>query len=109
MAPKNAIIPAATENPITALVGVWNANPEYFTCSGSSPISNHLRKPHTNIKSPNTAAAIDSIRSRCERESRRDDKRASILFSPLPAAQAQAACLYPRYVGANRALAPHPR
>src|SRR3954451_21147421 len=70
VAPNRAASPAARENPMTAVVGIWNANPENFliVCPACPlPLGSNFsqrRKPQMNIKMPSTQPTIESIRSR---------------------------------------------
>src|SRR3954447_13175068 len=67
VAPIRAASPAARENPMTAVVGIWNANPEYFRTVCAVSLGSNFsqrRKPQTNIKIPSTQPTIESIRSR---------------------------------------------
>src|SRR3954470_12238086 len=64
VAPISAAKPAARENPITAVVGIWNANPEYFEVCPPWSSLNQRRKPQMNMSTPSRAPIMESIRSR---------------------------------------------
>jgi hypothetical protein len=47
-----------------AVVGIWNAKPEYLLCSSPDPTLNQRRNPRANMRRPGTPPPISIERSR---------------------------------------------
>src|SRR5215218_2926599 len=96
VAPSSAVRPAASPNPITAVVGIPNANPEYFCSVVPSPNSSHRRKPNKNITTPNRPPNSESVRSRVAALESCRIEVVAIGHVPLLGAETKLAARFPR-------------